>query len=268
MAVAPTLNDIRVIAPILEDKLKLDIYNFALSFLRRRFAYVFKQLNIKNVSYFIDEIKKGNLVSDFLYHFNVSDTEMFRDPSFWRTLRNKLLPLFNGSNINIWLPEVVSIHELFSLLVILREVDLLESVNIYCNSPSKNIIKEIQDGKVPLKTIEVSKQNFKRLELHSHFEDYFLEEDNTITINKEFLKNVIFINNSYFNEGPGNEIDITLFRNRMIYYNSKLQTKAENEIFKYIKKGGFLALGIRENISKTNSMLLETHDKNEQIFKV
>ncbi len=268
MAVIPTLNDIRLITPVLEDILKLDIYNFALSFLRRRFAYVFNQLNIKSVSFFIDEIKRGNLIDEFLYLFQVGDTEMFRDPSFWRTLKNKLLPKFENENVNIWLPELVSSHELFSLLVMLEEDKLIDSTKIICNSQSNKIIEEVKEGIIPLKTLEISKQNFKRLELHTSFEDYFYLEEGKTKINKSLLKNVEFINNSFFLEGPTQYINIVLFRNRMIYYNSKLQNKAEDIILQSIKKGGFIALGIKERICNSNIDLCESFDCNEQIYKV
>ncbi len=269
MAVVPTLNDIRLITPVLEQELKLDIYNYALSFLRRRFAYVFNQLNVKSVSGFIEDIKSGNLVDDFLYHFQVGDTELFRDPSFWRTLKNKLLPLFEQNTINIWLPDVVSVHELFSLLVILHEDQLIDCTNIICNSSSTKIIEEVLEGVIPVKTLEISKQNFKRLELNSSFDDYFFCDEGKPTIIKSLLKNVEFIRNSFFIEGPSAEIDIVIYRNRVIYFNSKLQSKAEEEIFKYINSvGGYIALGIKEQIGNNHIDLCEAYDCNEQIYKV
>ncbi len=269
MAVVPTLNDIKLITPILEEVLQLDIYNYALSFLRRRFAYVFNQLNVKSISGFIDDIKQGKLIDEFLYHFQVGDTEMFRDPSFWRTLKNKLLPKYENQNINIWLPDLVSSHELFSLLVVLQEDKLISSTNIICNSSSSKIINEVLEGFIPVKSLEVSKQNFKRLELNTSFEDYFICEDGKTTIDNSLLKNVQFIHNSFFIEGPSHFIDIVLYRNRMIYYNSKLQCKAEEEIFKYIKNsGGFIALGIKEQIGNNHMDMCESFDNNEQIYKV
>ncbi len=269
MAVVPTLNDIKLITPVLEEVLKLDVYNYALSFLRRRFAYVFNQLNVKSVSGFIEDIKNGNLIEDFHYNFLVSDTEMFRDPSFWRTLKNRLLPDFKNACINVWLPELVSSHELLSLLIILKEDNLIESTKIFCNSCSYKIIEEVKEGTIPFKSVEISKQNFKRLELHTNFENYFNCIDGKTKIEESLLKNVEFINNSFFIEGPTRGIDIVLYRNRMIYYNSKLQFKAEDEIFKYIKKeGGYLALGIKERISNNHLDICETFDFNEQIYKV
>ena len=268
MAVVPSLNDIRLITPVLENILKLDVYNYALSFLRRRFAYVFNQLNVKSVDGFIEDIRKGNLVDEFLFHFQVSDTEMFRDPSFWRTLKNKILPKYDSENLTIWIPDLASSHELCSLLVILKEDNLIESANIFCSSPSLKLIEEVQKGCMLTKTLEVSRQNFKRLELHTTFDDYFVSELGVTKINSSLLQNVKFINNSFFHEGPIENADIVLFRNRMIYYNSKLQNKAEEAILKYIKKNGFLVLGIKERICNNNMDLCQAYDHNEQIYQV
>ncbi len=268
MAVIPSLNDIRLITPVLEDALKLDVYNYTLSFLRRRFAFLFNQLNVKSVSDFIEEIKKGNFIEEFLYYFQVSDTEMFRDPSFWRTLKNKILKEFDSDNINIWIPDLASSHELWSLLVILKEDNLIEKTNIFCSSPSLKIIEEVKEGKINSKSFDVSRQNFKRLELNTTFEDYFFLESGVLNIDNSLYKNVEFIKRSFFHGGPDVDVDIVLFRNRMIYYNFRLQNKAEDEVLKYIKRGGYLALGIKERICNNNKELLEFYDHNEQIYKV
>ncbi len=268
MAVVPSLNDIRLITPVLEDILMLDVYNYALSFLRRRFAYVFNQLNVKSVDAFIEDIRKGNLIDDFLFHFQVSDTEMFRDPSFWRTLKNKILPKYSSEDLIIWIPDLASSHELCSLLVILKEDKLIESTKIFCSSPSLKLIEEVQKGCMLTKTLEVSRQNFKRLELQTTFDDYFVSELGVTKIDASLFNNVKFINSSFFHEGPEGNADIVLFRNRMIYYNSKLQNKAEDEILKYIKKNGFLAIGIKERICNNNIDLCHAYDHNEQIYQV
>ncbi len=267
MAVVPTLNDIRVITPVLEEKMKVDVYNFALSFLRRRFTYVFNELNVKSVSGFIDDIKSGQLLEEFIYHFQVSDTEMFRDPAFWRTLKNKILPQYK-QHINIWFPDFVSAEELFSLLVILKEDDMLERANIYCNASSVKRVEEAKEAWVSGISYEISKQNFKRLELTSAFEDYFTFENKSVFIDKKLLKDVYFIQRNFFLEGPPVKIDLALYRNRMIYFNGKLQAQAEKKVCDHMQKEGYLAIGIKEHISTVNNDLFEAYDNVEQIYKV
>lgn len=268
MAITPTINDIREITPILSQKLKIDFSNYAFSFLRRRFAHVFNVLNIKSIYDFIDGIQNEIFIEEFSYHFPVPDTEMFRDPSFWRFLRLKILPAYELNKLSFWFPDLVSNEELFSLLVILKEENLITQANIYCNEYSLRKIEEIKSGFIEIKKLEINKQNFKRLELNSHFEDYFSFENGRMRIEESLLSNVEFIKENYFCQVPDKKVSFVFFRNRMIYYNSKLQINAEQELIKSIENGGYLAIGMKENISQVNSYLFEEYNKSERIFKV
>lgn len=268
MAIAPTINDIREITPILSEKFKIDFSNYAFSFLRRRFAHVFNVLNIKSIYDFIEGIQNGMFIEEFSYHFPVSDTEMFRDPSFWRFLRVKVLPTIDHDKLSFWFPDLVSNEELFSLLIILKEEKIVKQSKVYCNEYSLRKIEEIKSGIIDAKKVEINRQNFKRLELNSNFEDYFLYENGVMRIDESLLSNVQFIKDNYFCQVPEKEMSFVFFRNRMIYYNSKMQINAEQKLHKSIKKGGYLAIGIKEKISQLNDNLFDGYNESEKIFKV
>lgn len=267
MAIGPTINDIREITVALSQKLKMDYGNYAFSFLRRRFAVVYSALKIKNTATFIDDINTGKAIEDFCYLFPVTEDEVFRDPSFWRTLRTKVLPAM-GDNLSFWFPELVSAEELFSLLIILKEEKLTQKAKIFCNVNSSKRIAEIKQGKISTKNIEVHKSNFKRLELHSKFEEYFIEENGFAAIHEDLMQRVEFLNDNYFNSLPGQKIACTLFRNRMLYYNGKMQYQAERHLQQCLSKEAFLILGVKEQISKENELLYELFDSGEQIYRV
>lgn len=267
MAIGPTINDIKEITVALSLKLKLDYPNYAFSFLRRRLALVYSALKIKNADTFIEDIKTGKVLQDFCYFFPVGESELFRDPSFWRTLRTKILPSM-GDNLSFWFPELVSAEELYSLLIILEEEKLTHKAKIFCNIKSSQRIEELKQGKISLKNNETHKSNFKRLELHSKYEDFFTEELGFAAIHEGLLQKVEFLNDNYFNCVPNQQIACTMFRNRMLYYNSKMQLQAEKYLQQCLGKGAFLVLGIKEQISKENEPLFDLFDNSEQIYQV
>ncbi|SMO57908.1 Methylase of chemotaxis methyl-accepting proteins [Saccharicrinis carchari] len=267
MSISPSIKDIREITAALSNRLNVDYSNYAFSFLRRRFAFVYSTLNIKKTDVFIQQIKSGEVIDDFCYTFPVNDSEMFRGPSFWRTLRVKLLPAMSD-NLSFWFPDLVSAHELFSLLVILEEEKLIPKAKIFCNVSSIQRINEIKSGKIKSKKIEIDKKNFRRLELDSNFEDYFTDKDGFLGIDMRLLKNVEFLHGNYFNQIPAANISIAFFRNRMIYYNGTRQCAAEKYLHQCLGKGAYLVLGIKEKISKVNERCFSLYDKEEQIYRV
>ncbi len=267
MAIGPNINDIREITVALSHKLKLDYANYAFSFLRRRLAHVYCALKIKKTDTFLEDIHSGNVIQDFCYNFPVGEGELFRDPSFWRSVRTKILPAL-GDNLTFWFPELVSAEELYSLLIILEEEKLTHKAKIFCNTKSCQRIEEIKQGKISLKNIEIHKSNFKRLELHSKFEDFFTEENGYAAIHEGLLEKIVYLNDNFFNCVPDQQIACTLFRNRMLYYNGKMQCKAEEYLQQNLSKGAFLVLGIKEQISKENELLFDLFDSSEQIYQV
>ncbi len=268
MALSPTINEIREITSVLTQKLKMDYSNYAFSFLRRRFAYLFNELKIKNTNFFIENITNKELIEDFCYTFPVIESEMFRDPSFWRVLKNKVLSSIENEVITFWFPELTSAEELYSLLIILKEENLLAKSKIYCNIDSIKRKNELLKLKIDSKKKDIIKSNFKRLELSSTFENYFKEEDGFLHVDKEYINSVVFLKGNYFNSIPEHQVNIALFRNRMLYYNNKLKVEAEKQLYNGIVKNGYLAIGIKENISVENSNAFYLYDKGEQVYQV
>lgn len=268
MAIGPTINDIREITSVLSDKLKIDFTNYAFSFLRRRFAYIFNTLKVRNANAFIELVKKGEILDDFSYWFPVQENEMFRDPSFWRNLRTKIIPNLDENNLTFWFPEMVATEELMSLLVILKEEGLENKAKVFCNVSSRRRIDEIKRGRVSSKFLDLNKSNFKRLELSSHFEDYFTQEEGFTKIDVSLIDRIEFLNGNYFTNLPNANIGVTIFRNKMLYYNSKLQSVAEKQLYANLQKGSYLALGINERILKENKTSFDLYDSGEQIYKV
>jgi len=269
MAIGPTINDIREITAVLSEKLKMDYSNYAFSFLRRRFAFLFEELKVKNTKCFMEGLNTNELLDEFCYLFPVEEKEMFRDPSFWRTLRAKMLPVIQKENLTFWFPEFVSTEELFSLIVILEEENLLAKSKIYCNVGSKKRVELIKDGRIQGKFTELNKSNFKRLELRCTFEKYFVEEAGCIRIASDrWLDQVVFLSGNYFNHLPDKDIDVAIFRNRMLYYNAKLQAEAERHLLRNLNKDAFVVLGIKEKILKENERSFMLYDRGEQIYRI
>ncbi|NJK85065.1 MAG: hypothetical protein HC906_02930 [Bacteroidales bacterium] len=68
---------------------------------------------------------------------------MFRDPSLWRWLREELLPQTVEKTIGkyrIWFPNCVSGGELYTLTILLKEMGLMDKVEIIATCCSEKSI--------------------------------------------------------------------------------------------------------------------------------
>ncbi len=266
MALLLGINELKYISESLTKKLGFDFSNYSLSFLKRRFAVVFDELNIKKIDLFIDSLDSTDFIEKFHYFFAVPASELFRDPSFWRALRFKVISGSDCEN-HIWFPDASSGEEVFSLLILLYDCGLIDKFQIHCNHLSKTKLDEIKAGILKDKNIDVNESNLKRFGAKGNFFDYFDVCEEGLKLKAYMLENVqvhhCHLSQQTFEIKPS----ITIFRNTMLYYTKKYCVEAMVSIYNSMCPKGFFAIGIKEGLpdSIINNML--PYDNNEQIYK-
>jgi chemotaxis protein methyltransferase CheR len=209
--------------------------------------------NLSNAESLIKKLRdEPDFLDIFLYEISVPSTEMFRDPSLWRWLREDLLPASIEKNIGkfkIWLPSCVSGGELFSLMIWLSELGLTDKVNILASAQSNKSIEFIREGHYDLKKIEVSTENYIRANGSSTFTDYYKLDRYYAFRDTSLIRNIEFTKlNINFDEAPTN-VKLILFRNNLIYYNPTMQDRILSVLNDSLSASGILIIGIKEKIS-------------------
>lgn len=71
---------------------------------------------------------------------------MFRDPPLWRDLRDDILPeiVRSSGKPKIWIGAIDSGEELYSLCIILKEIDMLDKVSIFSSYLSEETVKKLK----------------------------------------------------------------------------------------------------------------------------
>jgi chemotaxis protein methyltransferase CheR len=264
--------DIREIYKAIKEIYNYDFSQYAMTSFKQRLERLMIRNSINNAEYLVNKIKNNPDFFDiFLNEISVSSTEMFRDPSLWRWLREELLPVAINKSISrykIWLPNCVSGGELYSLSILLKEIGLAEKVDLLATTISNKSIEHIREGRYELKKIEVSVENYKRFHGSHEFSEfytldrYYAFRDTDLIQNVEFRKQ-----NIGFDDSPQN-VKLILFRNNLIYYNPSLQEKILQHMSNCLSIGGHLILGIRERIKNLSIMKdFEITNEAEGVYK-
>ena len=228
--------------------------------------------NISNPEALIQKLKNNPDFFDiFLFELSVPSTEMFRDPSLWRWLREDFLPDAIEKSINkykIWLPNCVSGGELYSMAILLYEIDMLDKVDIISTTISNKSIEYIKEGKYDLKKIGVSNENYRRFNGSNDYSDYYNLDKYYAFRDTLLIKDVEFIKqNINFDNSPQN-VKLILFRNNLIYYNPSLQEKVLHHMHDCLSANGHLILGIKEKIKQVgNEKVFEEVNEPESVYK-
>jgi chemotaxis protein methyltransferase CheR len=248
--------DTRNIIKILDDVYSVDFKNYALTFFKRRVENFIKLYNFKDAEGFIQKIEKEkDFFELFMRDLCVETTEMFRDPSVWRLLREDILPknVFNTPNFKIWLPEISSGEELFSLVIVLKKLKLLENVQIIGSTISELHLERIKSGIFDPKKIETNDANYSRIFSEGQLTDYYTLKEDKAYWDVSLIENVkLTKQNIIFDDYPKGT-KLILFRNQMIYYNQILQERFMKIMYNSLVPGGHLLIGNNERIEYWNS---------------
>ncbi len=239
-----TINDIKSIAAQLQQRLGIEYTSFALSFFRRRLMNAVEKLNIHRQQEIADMLTSMVKLDEIAYRLSVPCTEMFRDPAFWRALRKHLGTVDKPT---IWLPNVTNGYELFSLMILLRQIKKVDA-KIKVNCVSEKIVAEIKSLVYPTKADEINRSNFERLEWTDSFDDYVHKEDDGRQLFDASLLEGVDIRVGWFMNQPVEKYDVIVFRNQLLEFTVPMHEKAVTRLCESMNDGGILAIGIKEKL--------------------
>jgi chemotaxis protein methyltransferase CheR len=186
----------------------------------------------------------------------VNTTELFRDPLMWQFLLEKIYPsLKNKTNLNIWHAGCSSGQEVYSNIIMLDHLNMLDNVTIYASDISKKILDQAIKGIYKYEFNKGYLENFNQvfqdrtIDFHKYLD---IDEVNDKFIIKDFMKErVRFCKYDLVQDNIPfyNKFDIIFCRNVLIYFNVALQSKIINRFYQMMFPGAILCMGIHETIT-------------------
>lgn len=243
--------DLKRISELIYQKYNYDFRNYAMSSFKRRVLRIMelKKLNVDTL------IKKLNdtpiFINEFLDELTVNVTEMFRDPSFWRIMREEIIPaiLLNHKQFKIWHAGCSSGEEVLTMCIMLKEMGILHDVTLIATDLDVNILEKAKSGTYPIKNMELNEKNYIRFQgTAPALKDYYREDNGYAVFNKELLMNVSFRKHDLVLGEVFNKFDLILCRNVMIYFNQTLQNEVLKKFHESLFKYGYLAIGSKESL--------------------
>lgn len=239
-----------------------DFSNFAEQSFKRRIEYVLTTYNLATVDDLLRQIRDDkNYCQKFVNDITVNTTELFRDSDIWLQLRRNILTRFRDKpNINIWHAGCSSGEEVYSMLILLNEHNLLDKTKVFATDINTDILNKAREGLFNNrlhhayfhnfdKVVNVNPLNFDEA-LNISYEKYFDIDSVSKTFRvKRFLQDKVTF--KYHNLVGGSifyKFDLIFCRNVIIYFNTELQNKVISLFHESLFDDGMLLLGTHENI--------------------
>ena len=253
----------------LNNNYALDYKDYSMTAFRNRINAVMS-INNLNIDLLISEIETNpNFKIKFLHDFQIPETELFRDPSVWRDITSIFLSKINKPNYKIWLPDFTTGDEIFTLAIILKELNLTDKVKVFISSNSHTDINEQGFGIFPEKHFNTDQANYKRYknEENACLQTFFNLSNNNYIFDKKLISNFKFTNKN-ITESQLPKTDLIIYRNKLIYFNLSYQDKILKLIYESLLSGGILAIGTKETIEyNTIKDYFKPINKQNKIYK-
>jgi len=219
--------------------------------MRRRILTAMAKWSIANVSQLQHEVlHKREFFAMLLSELTVSTTEMFRDPSFFRALRQEVIPaLKTYPTMKIWHAGCSTGEEVHSLAILLKEEGLYERAVIYATDINRLALKAAKDGIYAADSVRKFTTNYQQSGGMRSFSDYYTALYGAVKFNASLRENVVFSDHNLVTDDVFSEMHLILCRNVMIYFDKELQNRALQLFSRSLHYKGFLCLGSKENLA-------------------
>ena len=227
-----------------------DFRHYALASLRGRVRQAMERFDCATVSQLQDKVLHEPAVfAQMLQYFTVQVSEMFRDPSYFKALREQVVPvLATYPSTKIWVAGCSAGEEVWSLAILLKEEGLLDRCLLYATDINPDALKAAETGVFALDRVAQFTANYQRAGGKHSLSDYYTAAYNGALFDRSLRRHMVFADHSLATDNVFSEVHLISCRNVMIYFDKELQNRAIGLFHEALVHRGFLGLGAKESL--------------------
>ncbi len=227
-----------------------DFRNYAKASIKRRILQRLSNSDLKSISEMQHRILYDEkFFSSTLLDLSINVTEMFREPSFFRTVREKIIPILKKRPfIKVWHAGCATGEEVYSMAILLKEEGLYERTQIYATDFNQDVLKKAKDGIYSIGNMKEYTRNYKKAGGLSSFADYYTARYDYAIMENSLKENIVFADHNLATDEVFGEMNLIFCRNVLIYFTRELQDRVIRLFRDSLCEDGFLCLGSKESI--------------------
>ena len=247
-----------------------DFRNYALSSVRRRLRYLMLSERVRTITGLKEKILHDpEALERLLLGLSINVSAMFRDPTFYRTLRTRVMPLLRTYPfVRIWHAGGSTGEEVYSTAILLHEAGIYDRCRVYATDFNEVVLRQAREGSFPLKQMRAYTENYIAAGGTESFSEYYAVRGDAAIFEPSLGRNIVFAQHNLAMDGSFNEFHLIMCRNVMIYFNPTLQARALGLFRDSLVRLGFLCLGSKETLKGTaQEATLDDFDGAERIYR-
>ena len=227
-----------------------DFSGYAASSMARRMEAAQRHFGCSSVSMLQDRVLHDpSSLPELLNFLTVQVSEMFRDPSYFRALREQVVPhLRTYPSLKVWVAGCAAGEELYSLAILFREEGLEAKTIFYATDINPHALRRAEAGIYEADRIALFTENHRRSGGKTSLSDYYTAAYGAAVFDKTLRARTVFAEHSLVSDAVFAEVHLVSCRNVLIYFDRPLQDRVIGLFKSALVHGGFLGLGDKESL--------------------
>lgn len=227
-----------------------DLRNYAPDTLRRRLRVALLQSGASNYGELLHRVLTDpQCFTEVLDTVTVRVSTMFRDPEFYRAVREHVVPrLRTYARASIWHAGCGAGEEVYAMAILLHEAGLLPRVQLYATDISADAVRQAKEGVYPLEQLANFAENYAAAGGDGRFHDYCHTAYDRVGMRSWLRDSVVFFQHNLVSDHVLGDMQVILCRNVLIYFDDVLKTQVLTKLAGGLCPGGFLCLGMSETL--------------------
>lgn len=230
-----------------------DFRNYARASIKRRILNQLAEAGLETISELQSVILRDEgFFREFVVHLTVNVSEMFRDPAFFRAVRELVIPVLKTYPfLRIWHAGCSTGQEVYSMAIVLHEEGLLKRTRIYATDVNEEVLRIAREGIFPAKKMQEYTANYQKAGGKESFANYYSARYGLTILEPWLREGIVFAAHNLVTDGCFGEMNAIFCRNVLIYFNMELKNRVIGLFHESLVHGGFLCLGSKESLIHT-----------------
>ncbi|MET0937098.1 MAG: CheR family methyltransferase [Luteibacter sp.] len=231
-----------------------DFRHYAKSSIRRRLKQLRDRLGYRTYTRMLEGLLHDPAVlPQFISYLTVQVSDLFRDPTYFRGLREHVVPhLRTYPSLKVWVAGCSNGEEVYSLAILFREEGLEQRTMFYATDINPSALEAASAGVYSLERMRGFTENHQRSGAKTSLSEYYTAAYGKATFDRTLRERVVFADHSLVTDAVFGEMHLISCRNVLIYFDNTLQNRALGLFNESLVRKGFLGLGSKENLRFTN----------------
>jgi len=242
--------EMRLLLEAIYQKYHYDFRGYAMASIKRRLLQARDRFGARSISMLQDMVLHDpHMLGELLPYLTVQVSELFRDPLYFRAIREKVVPhLKTYPSLKVWIAGASTGEELYSFAILFREEGLEDRTMFYATDINSEALKKAEAGVYELSRLKLFTENHRLSGGKSSLSDYYTAAYGAASFDKTLRKATVFSDHSLATDAVFAETHLISCRNVLIYFNRELQDRAIGLFAGSLLRKGFLGLGAKETL--------------------